>query len=177
MLGMAKGSNQYYMERLQALYAQKYGTEKKCPIEVVQTDFSQINAHLPNQFEYLNPLISEYTSIAEGRGIAKLMIPNFTIHESIDQINPDIEIAHPLQLCTEYLLREKVKSVIVFGSLYTMSAKYLSTALESVGVKIKTTSKVDAEKIDQFRRDVYNTIETPQTVSYTHLTLPTKRIV
>jgi len=116
MLGLASGSNRYYLDRWRTLVAEKYSSEKEYHIEVIETDFPEINQHLPDQFEYLVPILNTYISKVEQEGITHLLLPNFTIHQTIDRLNTRIYVAHPLRLCIEYLQKNNIKSVYIFGS-------------------------------------------------------------
>ena len=166
MLGLASGSNRYYLDRWHTLFAEKYGSEKECLIEVIETEFPEINQHLPNQFEYLVPILNRYFSMLEKKRITHLLLPNFTIHQTIDHLDSNMYVAHPLKLCIKHLHKLQIKSVYIFGSAYTMQSEYIIESLASEGIVALPPSVGDMKQIDEFRKTVYHENENSDDINH-----------
>lgn len=165
MLGLAVGSNQYYLTRLRDLYAEKYGLETECAIDIIETDFDAINQHLPDQFEHLVPMLKRYVDIAEQSNITHLLLPNFTLHQTMDRIATDIVLAHPLRHCIEHLEAQNITKVYIFGSAHTMRSAYIIDALHEKGIAVIAPSVQDSGTIDDFRKRVYQEKETTSDIA------------
>jgi len=168
MLALSKGSNLYYLKRLQVLYKRKYQTEQDCVIEVIDTDFETINNNLPDQFDNLSPILSKYFEEANQRGISQLLLPNFTLHQAVDHLDIkspiQIEVAHALNLCLQYIDTHDIQKASIFGSAYTMESPYIMNPLLERGIEILPKSESENKSIDQFRKTVYAQKERPDLI-------------
>jgi len=166
ILALAADSTHYYLERIHALHQQKYG-KGACPsFTTIETNFPIINQFLPDQFEKLVPIMKSYLAQASLAGIRKLLLPNITLHETIDKINHGLEIAHPITACLKVLKSRSINEVIIFGSLYTMTSPYFSQALEHQNIHVIKLPSLDANRVDSFRKLVYAHQATDQDIRY-----------
>ena len=128
ILGLGNRSTLYYIDKLNKKFNALFKGYSTCPFILYNIDFDKVNPYLPNQFNKLKPLLSLYIKEVKNLVINFLLIPNITLHESIDKIYIDLDIAHPVQLTIEKLVEREQNEAVVFGSLYTVQASYLKNA-------------------------------------------------
>ncbi len=159
VLGLGHNSTHYYLQRIH----QKYKTENcefsTCPLIVYQVDFQEINPFLPNQFSILKPTLENYLNYVSQLGVSKLLIPNITLHETVDLMESPVKIIHAVDLTIQYLVQKNISSVVVFGTLYTMNSSYLRDKFSVQNIEVLVPSKEDQQIIDDFRIKVYQGIQ------------------
>ena len=92
ILGLGKTSTLYYLNEIQERYQKDHQEFSTCPYLLYQIDFQDLNPFLPNQFDTLIPVLESYVCAISDLGISKLLVPNITLHETIDQIDLPFEI-------------------------------------------------------------------------------------
>ena len=165
ILGLGFESTQYYVKEIQRKFKADNLEFSTCPYQLYQIDFQEINPFLPNQFEILIPKIQEILNHIKSLGIKKLLVPNFTLHETLDQVNLPIEIYHPIQLGIDNLKEKSIEEVFIFGTNYTMNSAYLRTRFFDKGIILKLPEKDDQDLIDNFRKTVFNKEQTEEEIS------------
>lgn len=155
ILGLGKESTSYYLNQIQIRYPLQNKEFSTFPHLLYQIDFQEINPFLPNQFSVLIPKLETYLSQIVKLGITKLLIPNITLHQTIDQMKFDFEICHPIALTAKYLQEQSFCKATLFGTHYTMNSTYLKKKFSDSQVEILVPSVEDQKWIDEFRTLVY----------------------
>lgn len=155
ILGLGSVSTAFYLKEIHKKYQERNEQFSTCPFLMYQIDFQEINPFLPNQFDILIPKIKSYFKDISDLGFSKLLVPNITLHETLDQIEIPLEIWHPIDLTLKYLEENKISEVYLFGTLYTMNSEYLNAKFSAKNMKILKTTNSDQNWIDDFRKMVY----------------------
>ncbi len=98
ILGLGERSTQFYISTLHRLYHEKLGGFHTFPFVLYQIDFNTINPFLPNQFDKLIPEMKNILQMILDVNASQYLIPNITLHETLDKINHQIDMVHPVQL-------------------------------------------------------------------------------
>lgn len=163
ILGLGNRSTGYYMNEINNRFNAKEGGYSTCPFVMLNTNFNNINPLLPNQFELLTPIIKPYIDKLFAFGVKKILIPNITIHETIDRINKYDQsyFIHPLEIMTKELKNKlNKKPIVILGTSYTMDNPYIINFINKNGWETKSLTKGQNRFIDNFRQAVYNNKET-----------------
>ena len=164
VLGLGKESTLFYLNQIQKRYQSNNKEWSTCRFIMYQIDFQELNPFLPNQFQDLIPKIQNYLEQIEKLGITKLLIPNITLHETVDQIEFDSFICHPLTLTLNYLQENNISQVFIFGTSYTMNSEYMKQKFSEKDIKLLTPTNDDQIWIDDFRKEVDQQKPTPDRI-------------
>lgn len=165
ILGLGNASTEYYLKRIHEKYRQNKKEFSTCPLLLYQIDFHEINPYLPDQFSVLIPKLENYFSKISDVGISKLLIPNITLHETLDQMILPFEIFHPIDLTLKYLKESNISEVTLFGTVYTMNNEYLTSKFQKEGISLLKPIEYDQKWIDDFRKKIYNKEESPSEIN------------
>ncbi|WP_313502365.1 aspartate/glutamate racemase family protein [Kaistella carnis] len=165
VLGLGKESTAHYINQIHENYHLVDGGYSTCPMMVYQIDFQEINPYLPNDFPRLIPKMELYINQLVDLGITKLLIPNITLHETLDQIDLPITLCHPITLTTKYLKENQISEVYLFGTKYTMNSEYIPQKFGENGIKVKTPHEEDQVWLDEFRTSIYEKNQTHESIS------------
>lgn len=171
VLGLGKESTLYYLNRLQERYPSNNEEWSTCPLVMYQIDFQEINPFLPNEFSILIPKLENYLTQIANLGITKLLVPNITLHETLDQIDLKLEICHPIALTLKYLKENTISEVFLFGTAYTINSEYIHQKFSENNIHISLPSEADQEWIDNFRKLVYSKNATANQIAYFQMIL------
>ena len=155
ILGLGNRSTLFYIDELNRRFNALHKGDSTCPFILYNIDFEKVNPYLPNQFNKLNPLLSLYINNFKELGISFLLIPNITLHESIDKIYIDLDIAHPVLLTIDKLMESKQTEAVIFGSLYSMQSNYLKKTFLQRGILLIEPVVEDRKFIDYIRKQIY----------------------
>lgn len=155
ILGLGNRSTLFYINELNKRYNTLYKGFSTCPFILYNIDFEKVNPYLPNQFNKLNPLLSLYINNIKQLGVNFLLVPNITLHESIDKIYIDLDIAHPVQLTIDKLIESEQTEAVVFGSLYSMQSDYLKKTFLQRGILLIEPVVEHKKFIDYIRKQIY----------------------
>jgi len=155
VLGLGKYSTDFYIDQLHKKYHNLKGGFSTFPYLLYQVDFNLLNPYLPNQFDKLIPTLQEIVLEIEKLPIQKWIIPNITLHETFDQLETKIDIIHPAAIITKYCTSRSTKSLVNFGTKYTMESGYLKSALAKNNIEIHQPEKKDLFWIDKLRTKIY----------------------
>ncbi|RFC55637.1 aspartate/glutamate racemase family protein [Brumimicrobium aurantiacum] len=164
ILGLGSYSTLYYIEQLNKSYLQKQGGYSTFPFKMLNTNFNTINTLLPNTSSALDQIVAEYIEELEQLNINAILVPNITLHETLDRLEIQLPIHHPVRLTRQKVAEEKCKEAVVFGSYYTMDSDYLRSAFKTANIILVPPSASDAEFIDLVRRKVYQQEESPEMI-------------
>ena len=166
VLGLGAVSTALYLKEIHRKYQEKNDQFSTCPLLVYQIDFQEINPFLPNQFGVLIPKLKETLKEITTLGISKLLVPNITLHETLDQIKIPLEICHPVDLTLKHLEENRISEVYLFGTLYTMNSEYLKSRFLAKKVKVLQSVESDQKWIDDFRKKVYQGNEILEEITF-----------
>src|SRR5690554_1021570 len=160
ILDLGYRSTLFYIHTLNTEFNKIEKDYNTFPFILYNTNFNLINPYLPDTFEKLLPQLSEYIHYMEKLPINRLLIPNITIHEALDKLDISLPLLHPLTLSINYLKKNNINQVVVFGSKYTMTSTYISNYFSSEGIRVNSPLQKDIEFIDALRQKIYSNSET-----------------
>ena len=165
VLGLGEASTAYYLNQIHQKFNERNEEFSTSPLLLYQFDFQEINPFLPDQFQELIPRVTEYLNKISELGISKLLVPNITVHETLDQITHSIQICHPVQLTIEHLIKNRISEIVIFGTLYTMNSEYLKRNFLEAGINIIPPESEDQLWIDDCRKKVYQNESTDDEIA------------
>lgn len=169
VLGLGSRSTSFYLSRLNAEFQEKKGGYSTCPLWLLNTDFNAINALLPNTSKQLDSIVNAYIKEIEQLDVEYVLIPNITLHETVDRLKINKKILHPIDLTISKIKENKWNKVVLFGSLFSMKSTYISDAFKAEGIAVIAPSEKDMEFIDSVRKEIYNEAETEDLIKAYHL--------
>lgn len=161
ILGLGSVSTNYYLQRIHQKYKDNNQEFSTCPLLLYQIDFQELNPFLPNDFKVIKPKLQHYLREVQNLGISKILIPNITLHETLDQIKSSVKICHAVDLTLKFLKENNMSSITLFGTNYTMNSAYIQGKFKLENIAIVLPQKEDQLWIDDFRKAVYTTSATP----------------
>tara|TARA_R110002072_G_scaffold2447_1_gene20263 strand:- start:4462 stop:5124 length:663 start_codon:yes stop_codon:yes gene_type:complete len=168
ILGLGSRSTSFYLKRLNSIYNQKNGGYSTCPFLLLNANFDAINSLLPTVSEKLDTAVSYYINQIKNLNIDYLLIPNITLHETIDRLNISQNILHPVHLSIAKIKENKWKKVVLFGSLFSMKSNYIKNQFKENGIEVLLPNEKDMVFIDEVRKQIYNESETDDLVKKYH---------
>lgn len=165
ILGLGKESTAYYIQQIHHQYHLERDPYSTCPLLLYQIDFQEINPFLPNDFSTLIPIIEVCLRQISELGITKLLVPNITLHETLDRMVLPLQLCHPVTLTLEYLNQNNISEVYLFGTKYTMNSECIHQKFEEDGIKVKSPTGADQMWLDDFRKTVYEVRQTAESIS------------
>ena len=168
ILGLGSRSTSFYLKRLNNIYNKKNGGYSTCPFLLLNANFDAINSLLPTVSEKLDAAVSYYIHQIKNLNIDYLLIPNITLHETIDRLNISQNILHPVHLSIEKIKENKWEKVVLFGSLFSMKSDYIKNQFKENGIEVLLPNEKDMVFIDEIRKQIYNESETDDLVKKYH---------
>jgi len=166
ILGLGSKSTLFYIEELNRIYNKTHGAYSTFPFKLLNTNFDEINQLLPHYSEELDRIVTNYLEQLISLKVSSVLIPNITLHETIDKIMKrekyPISLVHPLKETTSRLKNNQIKEVVLFGTFYTMNSAYINTHFNENEILITKPSQKDMELIDKIRKEVYDGIQLPE---------------
>ncbi|XPF95843.1 aspartate/glutamate racemase family protein [Colwellia sp. RE-S-Sl-9] len=130
-----------------------------CSLLMIPADFSVINNYLPDQFDYLKPLVSEALQQCIHAKVNTLIVPNITLHEAIEQVDltlfSSIEIIHPVTETIRCLQAKKIKTITLIASKYSVLSSRLEQYFSQSNILVIRPNNEDIEQIDEIRKRTY----------------------
>ncbi|WP_027376830.1 aspartate/glutamate racemase family protein [Kaistella palustris] len=166
VLGLGAVSTQYYLQRIHKKYQKRHLEFSTCPLMMYQIDFQEINPYLPRQFDVLLPRLKNVLQAVENIGISKLIIPNITLHEALDQIETSLSVCHPVNLTLNFLREKNIPEIILFGTKFTMRSGWFKQKFTFNDIEIILPSDEDQQWLDSFRKTVYTGQTTTSDIEY-----------
>ena len=168
ILGLGNETTLFYISELNRIFNKKNGGYSTCPFILWNTNFNTINSLLPTISTEINRITQHCIQEIEKLEIVHILIPNITLHESIDQIEVKKNIIHPVYLTAEKIKESGVSKIILMGSVHTMHSTYISSIFNSKNIEVEIPSEKDKVQIDEFRKQVYAKKETKESVANYH---------
>ncbi|WP_428229566.1 aspartate/glutamate racemase family protein [Flavobacterium sp.] len=159
ILGLGSRSTLFYIKELNRLYHQKKGGYSTCPFKLLNTNFDVINNLLPVTSTKLEVILRNYLVELQHLKVDAILIPNITLHETIDKITLGAEIIHPVYVTIAKLKESRVNKVVLLGSLHTMESSYLKDVFKNESIAVVLPSKEDRVFIDNVRKHIYEETE------------------
>ena len=150
LLGLGEISTMFYVNELE-----KVLDSKNKSLKVYKTNFDEINNLLPNPSEKLKEIVSKNINSLLNLDVNTLLIPNITLHQTIDSLKLDVNVIHPLKETVVRLKKENFTEVVLLGSIYTMQSDYIKKYFSENGISIKTPLKNEQIFIDNLRKKVF----------------------
>ncbi|WP_055437176.1 aspartate/glutamate racemase family protein [Lacinutrix algicola] len=160
LLGLGSFSTLFYIKELNALYNAKHGGFSTCPFKMLNVNFDTINNLLPNTSKALDAIVKDNLNKLKALEIDTIVVPNITLHETIDRLSIEANIIHPIDETISKVKENKHTNVTIFGTLYTMQSNYITSKFTAENINVLQASKEDKQQIDDLRIAVYNGIET-----------------
>jgi aspartate racemase len=168
ILGLGSRSTAFYLEELNRIYNLKKGGYSTCPFLLMNVDFDSINSLLPTPSIELANVLQNYINQIQKLDTTHILIPNITLHESIDMINVSKTVIHPIHLSILKIKENNWSKVVLFGSLHSMQANYIRSYFEAENIEVIIPEQNDMTTIDEVRRAVYNGIENETLIDNYH---------
>lgn len=165
ILGLGSQSTTFYISELNRLYQEKKGGFSTCPFVLLNTNFDEINSLLPDVSDKLKAIVQKYIHQLESYETEAILIPNITLHQTIDSLKISPKIIHPIQLCIAQLKQNNITKITLFGTKYTMRSAYILDCFSQQNITIEIPKKQDFDFIENFRNKVYNQEETPDLIA------------
>ena len=164
ILGLGSRSTTFYINELNSLYKKKNGGYSTFPFLLLNSNFDWINKLLPHVSKELDNTVNYYIKEIEKMDVENLLIPNITLHETIDKLKINKHILHPITLSITKIKQNNWDKIVIFGSLYGMKSTYLKSCFLNNGIKLIHPSENDMEKIDEVRKEIYNETESSEII-------------
>lgn len=155
LLGLGTKSTLFYIEALNAAYSKQNEEQNTLPLHLLNTNFNKINNLLPKPSKELEGIIQNYLNELIKLGVTEIIIPNITLHETIDRLNVSIPIIHPVHHTASEIVNKMHNNVVLFGSEYTMESNYIKSIFKEYNIATIAPSKEDRAFIDVVRKQVY----------------------
>lgn len=169
ILGLGSRTTSFYLSELNALYNKKYGNYSTCPLLLLNANFNTINLLLPKPSKALKKVTQDYLKAIGKLGANHILVPNITLHETIDEVKGNTSILHPILLTIARLKENNWSKIVLFGSLYSMKSNYINTYLSSSGIEVIQPAEADMVFIDHVRKEVYAGTESKTLIKNYHL--------
>lgn len=156
ILGLGSVSTLFYLKEINKRYGAKKGNSDTCPFTLLNVSFNEINNLLPNPSIELDKLVGTHLAQLTTLGASTIIVPNITLHETIDRLGFGQTIVHPVFSTIHLLLEKQIIDVVVVGSMHTMHSHYLKSNFEENGIEVSIPSQEDVEMADEIRKLVYN---------------------
>jgi aspartate racemase len=169
ILGLGSRSTTFYIKELNKLYNQEKGGSSTCPFTLLNCDFDTINSLLPDASKSLDAIVQDYIKELEKMDIESILIPNITLHETIDRLGTKKMIIHPVHLALAKIKEKNWSKIVLFGSMHSMQSHYISSNFKANAIEIVLPSEADRLLIDEVRKRVYSETETIEFIENYHL--------
>jgi aspartate racemase len=168
VLGLGSRTTSFYLSELNSLYKQKRGGYSTCPLLLLNTDFNTINSLLPNTSDALDLAVNQYINEIDKFDMQHLLIPNITLHETIDRLKIKKNVLHPVHLTQKQIKENSWEKVVLFGSLFSMNSTYIQGQFKENGIEVILPTQEDMLFIDAVRKQIYNETETEELITKYH---------
>lgn len=164
ILGLGSYSTLFYIKELNALHNIKQGGFSTFPFKMLNANFDEINNLLPYASNQLDGIVKSYLEELIELGVSSILVPNITLHETIDRLNLEIEIIHPIDLTLTEIQKSQHKKAMIFGTKFTMESSYIQSIFEEHNIEILMPSEKEILFIDNVRKQVYQELQTDEMV-------------
>lgn len=160
ILGLGSNSTLFYIKELNALYNKEHNGFSTCPFKMLNTNFNSINQLLPNTSKKLDGIVKDYIDELIALVIDSILVPNITLHETIDRLNISTKIIHPVYCTISELQQKNHKKIVLLGSKHTMKSNYIKSKFTENNLEVLLPTDEEILFIDELRNQVYHNKET-----------------
>ena len=148
--GITWQSTIMYYEVLNRLAAQHYGEPASAKCIIYSVDFSLIKKNQQEgNWKKLNDIMAEAGRSLELAGAKQILICANTMHLCIDAIRSavDVPVIHIAEATALQIKKNKLSTVALLGTKYTMEKDFFKTILKSHGLTTIVPSEQDREEV------------------------------
>lgn len=157
ILGLGKQTTHFYLKEINDFYNNEHSN-----IKLLNTDFDKINSLLPTPSKQLEHIVKGYIDELTTLDIDAILIPNITLHETIDKLKNEAKIIHPIHTVISELQKYNHKNIILFGSIYTMKSNYIKSIFKDDNIETLLPTNEEMKFIDDVRKQVYQNTATKE---------------
>ena len=110
LLGLGDQSTNFYTKQLSVNYDPKTRNDGMPFLKLAPTNFNEINDLLPVPSKKLDRIIKRYLYELISLNVDLILIPNITLHETIDRLKLKIKMVHPVHSIVHKIKKEYQKS-------------------------------------------------------------------
>lgn len=165
VLGLGSRSTLFYLKELNTAYQIEMGGFSTFPLILLNTNFDKINQLLPYSSSELDAIVLQYLNKFEAFGVNKIIVPNITLHETIDRLGISSEIIHPIHLTITQIKKAKINQIVLFASIFTMQSSYIKDLFERENIEVILPHQEEMLFIDHVRKMVYLKKESKETIA------------
>jgi aspartate racemase len=158
ILGLGSVSTLFYVKEINKRYGGKKGNSDTCPFRLLNVNFNEINNLLPSTSTELDKIVGTQLAKLAALGANTILVPNITLHETVDRLELGQAIVHPVFSTILSLKEKQIAKVVLVGSLHSMQSHYLKSHFEENGIEVTKPSLEDMELADEVRKRVYNEV-------------------
>lgn len=129
---------------------------------LIDCDFNDINTYLPDNYQKLEPILSELTASSYNQGIRKLLLPNITLHNAF-YLFPKwlngIELCDPFE---HIPIPSSKGKVYVLGSRHIHSSPVFNERINNINLSPQALSDKTIEIVDTVRLNAYHNGYSPK---------------
>ena len=121
IIGLGYRTTAYYLKKLNSLYNNNFGGDSTCPYFLLNVNFDKINPFLPYQFDKYEPVLqTAITTLTKQANLDAILVPNITLHQSLNKLNGTISVIDPILLGLEELNIRKISMPGCYTSVMRM---------------------------------------------------------
>lgn len=155
ILGLGSRSTLFYIKEINRLYHNKKSGYSTCPFKLWNANFDVLNNLLPQPSNKLIILVDNYLAELQLLKVDAILIPNITLHETIDKLSIIPKIIHPVHLTISKLKKNGFNKIFLLGSLYTMESNYLKAAFNKESIEVVFPKAEERLLIEDVRKHIY----------------------
>ncbi|MEZ4804211.1 MAG: hypothetical protein R2852_01630 [Bacteroidia bacterium] len=163
LLGLGARSTEYYFNKLNKLYNLKNGGYSTFPMLLLNTNFNELNNLLPKPNDDLLIALRRFLQEFEKFEIDKVILPNITLHESLDILidnqETHLKFIHPIELCISQLMQNGITQIMLFATRYTSNSVYFEEKFVKHGIELMRPTESEILFLDKFRKKVFASME------------------
>lgn len=165
ILGLGNYTTTHYIGQLNRMFLNKMGGYSTCPFLLLNANFDHINPHLPNKLDRLEPTLLGYLEEITTLGIQYLLIPNITLHQTLDRLLKKhtfpFQILHPVELVANAIQKSGFQQATILATAYTMQSNYIPDILKKYNIQTIPPTPTQIIAADRIRKAIYNYGITP----------------
>ena len=170
MLGLGSRTTSYYYKELNRIFKDNRDSKLNVPIKLLETNFEEINHHLPDNFNALTPVITKHLKELNQWHPEVILLPNITLHRMVDELpfefTQQLPIAHPVALTFQKIQKDGFNKAVILGTKYTMNSDFFKPHAERNQIEVIHPAAQEIRSIDAIRTAIYNGTETQTNIEH-----------
>ncbi|MBQ0787755.1 MAG: aspartate/glutamate racemase family protein [Oceanihabitans sp.] len=135
----------------------------------MNTNSDTINSLSPNTSQELDTFVQAHLDALEQMDIKLILVPNITLHETIDHLVIEKNVIHPIHLTVSKIKQNKWSKIVLFRSLNTMKSDYTPSLFNTNSIEIEFPTQKNMLLIDEVRKQIYANKETDELITKHYL--------